>query len=58
MAANTGPHLLQLILSTLISILTNTYVIVSIFVGYLLWNKYAQGLNTIPGPFLAGFSNL
>ena len=27
-------------------------------VFYLFWNKYARGLNSIPGPYLAGFSSL
>ena len=45
-------------LSIPITLLTNFYLLAVVLLFHFFWNKYAQGLNTIPGPFLAGFSSL
>ena len=38
-------------LSDFARISTNTYVLAAALLIYLCWNKYAQGLNTIPGKY-------
>ena len=53
-----GIQSLQSGLSILLTLLTNFYLLAAALVFHFFWNKYAQGLNNIPGPFLAGFSNL
>ena len=58
MSGNIATEILQSSVSILVNVATNGYILATLAVFYLLRNKYAQGLNAVPGPFLAGFSSL
>lgn len=58
MASDTDSRFFQSGLALLLNLMTNAYLLAIALLFYLVWNKYAQGLNTIPGPFLAGFSSV
>ena len=58
MSGSTATEILQSSLSILVNFATNGYILAALALIHLLRNKYAQGLNAVPGPFLAGFSSL
>lgn len=58
MTVATGFQIVQSGLSILFTLLTNFYLLAAALIFRFLWDKYAQGLNTIPGHSLAGFSSL
>ena len=58
MSGDTVLEILQSSLSILMNVAMNGYLLAALALIYLLRNKYAQGLNAVPGPFLAGFSFL
>ena len=58
MSGITAAEVLRSTLSTFVIFATNGYILAALALIYLLRNKYAQGLNAVPGPFLAGFSSL
>lgn len=58
MSGNIATEIPRASVSMPMNVATIGYIVAALAVIYLLRNKYAQGLNAVPGPFLAGFSSL